>query len=288
MRIVLALSIGGLAAWFAARPADSDWPLREAEHVQRTLAFSGTGDKEIEIDNVWGSIEVAAHDAPGVAMSATRTVRARTEPAREAAASEVTLDVREEGPIVRLYVDGPFRDCGTRRGRRSCHDPGYVVQYDFAVSVPRDVRVCLRTVNDGDIRVSGVTGAYSVHNVNGGIEMLDVAGAGEVDTVNEDISVVFAQNPPGRSSFSSVNGDLTVLFRKSLAADLRLKSFNGELYTDFDTGPLSARPPNVERRGAAFVYKTDRSVGLRVGAGGPEISFETLNGDIHILDRGTR
>ena len=106
--------------------------------------------------------------------------------------------------------------------------------------------------------------------------------------VYDDIAVMFAEYPRAGSSFSSVNGDLTVMFPRSLTADLRLKTFNGKIYTDFDASRMAARPPVAERQGGKFIYKIDRSIGLRVGAGGPELGFETLNGDIRIRDWGTR
>jgi hypothetical protein len=57
------------------------------------------------------------------------------------------------------------------------------------------------------------------------------------------------------------------------------------MYTDFDTTALPALMPVSERKQGKFVYKSDRSAGVRVGGGGPELRFETLNGDIRILQR---
>jgi hypothetical protein len=287
MRIALALSICVAVASGTLRPAASDWPIRETEHDERALTLAAGRGSRVEIDNVFGSIDVAVHDGPGVRLSVTRTDQARSAEALEAARRDVTLEVAEETSLVRLYVDGLFRDCcGDRRRHR--REPGYVVQYDFVVSVPREAHVDVRTVNDGHIRIAGVRGGYEVHNVNGSIAMVDVAGAGEVKTVNADIDVAYADYPRAPSSFTSVNGDLTVTFPRALSADLRLNTFNGTIYSDFDTNGLAARPPAAVRRGEKFIYKTDRSIGLRVGAGGPELGFETLNGDIRILDRGTR
>ena len=61
--------------------------------------------------------------------------------------------------------------------------------------------------------------------------------------------------------------------------------FNGKVYTDFDTAHLAGMAPVAERRDGKFIYKSDRGVGLRVGLGGPDLHFETLNGDIRILQR---
>ena len=62
-----------------------------------------------------------------------------------------------------------------------------------------------------------------------------------------------------------------------------MKTFNGEVFSDFRVRQLPARAPSSETRGGKRVYKTDGFTGLRVGAGGPEIEFDTLNGNIRIL-----
>jgi len=86
-----------------------------------------------------------------------------------------------------------------------------------------------------------------------------------------------------RDFFKSFNGKLDVTFQPSLSADLRLKTFNGHAYTDFDVTTLPVPGESGERKDGKFVYKTDRLTSMRVGAaGGPELRFETFNGDIHI------
>lgn len=278
---------------------------RDTERIQRSLTFSGTGARRLEVDNVWGSIQVAAYDGQTVEVSITRTLKARTPELLETARKEVTLDVTEDPLLIGLYADGPFRDCDcdnwrARRQpegqtqaparpprRRNRGDLGYVVQYDFVIRTPRAVSIALSTVNDGDVRVEGTAGDFDVQNVNGGIDMANVAGSGHAHTVNGPVTVLFQRNPTSDSSFKSINGELIVYFDPSLQADLMLKTMNGKFYSDFDSTMLTATKPVAQRvDGQKFVYRFDRGTGLRVGRGGPEIRFETLNGDIRILHRG--
>ena len=79
----------------------------------------------------------------------------------------------------------------------------------------------------------------------------------------------------------AVNGRVNVTLPASLSADLRLKTMNGGLYTDFDTTPLPSRS-TAERRDGKFIYRADRYASVRVGKGGPELTFETLNGDVQV------
>jgi hypothetical protein len=270
----------------AFRSAAHEYQERGRESVQRSFAPSGSGFHRLEVDNVFGSVKVTVHDARTVEVAATRITFARDPADAELAAREVTLDLREENGTVRAYVDGPFRDCRDGR-RRAWTRRDYTVRYEFAIEVPRDVTVALRTVNDGDIEVRGVARGFDLENVNGAIEAVDVAGPGRAHTVNGDVRVTFRENPPAASSFASVNGDIAVSLRPGLGADLLLKTFNGNVFTDFD---VSALPPVVrtkgERRNGKFVYEGDRSFAVRVGGGGPELSFDAFNGDIRIIQGG--
>jgi hypothetical protein len=300
MKLTSTLLAIALTATIAAAPRaddnDEKYPVKDSERIQRSLNFTGAGPHRLDIDNVSGSIQVAAYDGNTVELNVTRTLEAATQERLEAARKEVTLDVREDPSLISLYVDGPFRDCNCGRDRnrdengdrrRGSHwrDRQYEVRYDFVLKVPRQVGLTLSTVNRGDIKIEGTTGDFEVTNVNGGIEMLDVAGSGKVGTINKDVKIVFRANPAGPSSFKTLNGDVVVSFQPTLAADLRMKTFNGGMYTDFDTTALPSLTPVSERKGGKFVYKSDRSAGVRVGGGGPELRFETLNGDIRILQR---
>jgi hypothetical protein len=298
---------------------DDDLAVQEKEEVQRSFPLTGAGPWRLSIDNMIGSIGVASSDQQSVELAVTKTIAARSADMIETARKEVSLKIDESGSGVDLYVDGPFRcncnngscgsggngvngngcsgngcvgrDCsdGCRNGdcwnKTRNWDRNYRVRYDFVLKVPRSIALCLRTVVDGDIRVEGAAGEFDVSNVNGAIEMLDVSGSGRARTINRDVRVVFARNPSAPSSFATINGNTIIYFKPALAANLRVKTFNGKIYTDFDTDHLAALAPVAERRDGKFIYKSDRGVGLKVGLGGPELRFETLNGDIRILQR---
>jgi hypothetical protein len=63
---------------------------------------------------------------------------------------------------------------------------------------------------------------------------------------------------------------------------------NGDLYTDFEVTQLASKPAVIESSGGVrHRWRSDRGGSIRVGAGGAEFSYETLNGDIRILKRGS-
>jgi hypothetical protein len=263
--------------------SDSNLRLQEKETIRKS--FNLTADHKIlEIDNVFGSIEVTGGEGNQVQLVVNKTISAESKDRMEAAKKEVTLDITDQPDFLKFYVNGPFRcncndGCEGNRG-----DRGYRVKMDFQLQVPRNIEVKLKTVNSGHVNVQNVTGNFSVHNVNGGIEMLNVAGSGLAKTVNGPVKVTFRENPRENSDFATINGNVELYFVHGLSGDFRFKTMNGHVFSDFDMTSLPAQPVNAEQRGTKFVYRSDRFTGGRIGSGGPEIKAENLNGDIRVLE----
>jgi hypothetical protein len=256
----------------------------EKETISRNFPTAA----RLEIENMNGFIHVTGYNGSEIQMVAEKTIQAESQERLDAAKREVKLDTTQSGDTLTLYVDGPFR-CHCDDGQRGVHEhshPGYRVIYDFEIKVPAATVLRLGTVNRGEVRVENTTGDFDVGNVNGSIEMREVAGSGLVHTVNGKISVLFSRNPTKNCSFKTINGSIEASFRPSLSADVRVKTFNGRAYTDFDVTPLPGLSPVAERRDGKFIYRSDRFTGLRIGNGGPEFSFDTLNGSIRIINRG--
>ena len=257
----------------------------EQEDINKSFPFPASAEKRnLTIDNVWGFVHATGGSSDQVQLVAKKTIRAESKDELELAKKQVSLDITQQGSLLKFYVNGPFRcqcDCGCE-GREHL---GYIVKYDFELQVPRDVNLTVRTVNDGDVKVQDIAGQYSVHNVNGPVEMTNVAGSGTAKTVNGELKVLFRDNPSTESSFVTVNGDVDLYFLPKLSADMRFKTFNGEIFSDFQMAALPPRAPEETRKDGKFVFHADRYSGGRIAAGGPEIKIETLNGDIHIRER---
>jgi hypothetical protein len=291
---ILTYSIGLLFLPALARPLhaaadddDSDMRVQEKETIHKTFSLTAA-HKILEVDNIFGSIEVTGGQGDQVQLVVNKTISAESRDRMEAAKKEVTLDITDQPDLLKLYVNGPFR-CNCENGRDSCGgwhgDHGYTVKMDFQLQVPRNIEIKLKTVNSGHVRVQDVTGDFSVHNVNGGIEMQNVAGSGVAKTVNGPVKVTFRENPREKSDFATINGNVDLYFVRGLAGDFRFKTMNGAVYSDFEMTSLPAQPVSSERHGTKFVFRADRFTGGRVGSGGPEIKAENLNGDIRVLER---
>ena len=140
-----------------------DMPEKEQETIRKTFTFpAGAVHRTLEIDNVFGSINVIGSQSNDVQLVVNKTIRAESKSRLEEARRKVTLDITQEGDALRFYVNGPFRcqcqGCVSWNG-----DEGYVVKMDFELQIPRDIEINLKTVNSGNISVRNVTEIGRAH-----------------------------------------------------------------------------------------------------------------------------
>jgi hypothetical protein len=265
-------------------PDDMNFSEHEQEKIEKSFAMpAGAGRRTLEIDNVWGSIEVVGTASEQAQVTVNKSIRAESKGKMEQARKDVTLDIKQEANGLKLYVNGPFRcdchDCGHAR-----EFEGYIVKMDFVVQVPRDIDIKVKTVNEGHVSVRDINGSFLVRNVNGDIQIRNIAGSGTARTVNGPVKVSFRQNPREESDFETVNGAVELAFARDLSADFRFKTFNGGIYSDFPVTALPVQGMKEEHHGAKVIFRADRYTGARINAGGPQIKVENLNGDIRILE----
>lgn len=273
MKPLALMAIAPLAVAAFASDDWRDWRYQDRQTVQRSFKVSGSA--KLEVDNVSGFVHVTGYDGNTVEIEARKEARADTAEDLERSKREVTLEIAQLSDVVRVYVDGPFRN-HDNGGRRWYH-----VNYDYEIKVPRATVVDLRTVNNGDIEVKGTTGDFKVNGLNGGIDMDAVSGSGSVRTLNGKVRVAFAQNPKRDCEFHTLNGGMDVYFQSPLNADLHFKTLNGGVYADFDVAPI---PTSVsgQLQGGKYLYRTGRESSGRAGAGGPTLRFDGLNGAIRL------
>lgn len=279
---VIAVAMVALGAVWAS-DWDDGFTVQEQEKIERTFPAA----KKVDVDNIDGSVIVIGGDTREIKVEVRKTIRARSPEKVQEAKRDVRLDMGPQDDELRLFVDGPFR-CKRGDGSVNYHGSryyGYEVSFDFTLHVPRETAVRLRTVNRGEIRVEGTDGAFDAENINGGLDLVEIAGSGHAYALNRPVHVSYRRNPTGASDFGSLNGDVDVAFRPGLSADLWLKTFNGSAYTDFDVTALPSRPAVREQRNGKYVYKSNQFYGVRVGQGGPELKFDAFNGDIRIHNR---
>jgi hypothetical protein len=158
---------------------------------------------------------------------------------------------------------------------------------NLTIQVPVNTSVELKTVNGGHIDVTGLSGNLDVENVNGPVTLKNVSGTVSASTVNGSLTASLDRVTPDKPmSFSSLNGKVDVTLPADAKARLRIKTTNGAVYSDFDVKmePDNSKPVVEDGRGQGGRYRIrmDRGVSGTINGGGPEYSFQTMNGSILI------
>ncbi len=247
--------------------------------------YTFSNDKTLDVDNVDGTIDIIGDGGNTIRVEGERITHAEDQQALDRAKRDVKLDVNEKDGTAQLYVNGPFRN-NRSDDFHGFHihydDHDYEVVYNFTVHVPRETALRLSTVN-GEVKTSDTRGKFDVSGVNGTVSMEGVAGYGSLRTVNGRVNIVFRESPKQACEFRTVNGAIDASFPPNLSAELHLQTMNGGAFTDFET--TAALPTTAEARGrenGRFVFRPNRGSTVRVGSGGPELTFNTLNGSIDI------
>jgi DUF4097 and DUF4098 domain-containing protein YvlB len=260
-------------------------PVCAVEHIdtyQKTFPL-GSGERRLVVENINGPVRVTADSGNDIRITVREEFRAETPDDLARGRKDVRVEMTQEGGTVRLYLDGPFRDRNNRDSRRG---ESYRFRHEFEVQVPRDINVSLKTVNGEEVKVANVRGAWEIRNVNGRIEMSEMAGSGSAETVNGTIRATFVENPREPSRFRTLNGTIDVAFQPNLSADLRLGTMHGDAYTDFELASLATAPEVTRSEGRNRYRISDRKRTFRVAGGGVEHQFDTLNGSIRIRKYG--
>jgi hypothetical protein len=260
------------------------YPVVKEEKVDRTFTFAEGAKREFRLRNINGSVRVTGVDAPQLRMVVNIRWRAESQARLDEARREYPLDIQQDGDGIRVCLHAS-RDCDGHEGQHG--DRGYDFRHEFELQVPRGVALKLNTVS-GDIVLDHTAGGFDLNTVNGKVDMLEVRGSGRAYALNGGVTAAFVQNPAEASYFGSLNGKVQVAFQPNFAAKALLKSFNGSFYTDFPVVALATAPEPAEpgrRENGKWVYRSRGYRAVQIGQGGPEIKFDTFNGDVHILSR---
>jgi hypothetical protein len=183
------------------------------------------------------------------------------------------LQVEEEGNRVQIGTDSVQR------------------VIDLNIMVPARTSLNLRTVNDGNIVVSGVDGELDVDDVNGSVTLTNISGTAVAHALNGKVLVTFNRvNPQKPMAFSSLNGDIDVTFPADLKANVSVSSDRGDVYSDFDIQIQTTAPKQIVEdsrgQGGRYRVRIDKAVHGAINGGGPEIQFKNFNGSIYIRKAG--
>jgi DUF4097 and DUF4098 domain-containing protein YvlB len=263
------------------------YPEQFKEHISKQFTIQKAAGATLAIYNLDGFIKVEGYAGDKVLIEIDKTTAAKDKEILEQSKTEIKLGFEQIGDSVVAYLLAPWdmrphdwRDRGNWNNERRIE---YNCTLEFTVKVPFNMNLHVSTINNGDVTVKDVAGKLDVNNVNGAITIINAKGTTRANTINGDLTVNYLSNPPESSSFHTLNGKLTAIFQPNLSADLSFKSMNGAFYTDFDSELLAPTVvKNEEKRGGGTVYKIKKDTQIRIGSGGRQFKFETLNGNIYI------
>lgn len=263
------------------------------ETIKKTARFDKAGDQAnyLKIYNINGNVTVEGYAGDEIQITAIKKIDARNKDDAERGRKELQLAVEGEGDLILVYVDAPFI-CLRRKGdeidyhiNRWDDEHDYEFLFDITVKVPMQTNLRASTINRGKVIVENiVANELSASNVNGKVELRNVAGKTRATTVNGNITATYVKSPDQDSKYHTINGTIEVNYPGDLSADIRFQSMHGDLYTDFQNiQRLDARVEKDRRnRSSGVSYRIDKFAPVRIGNGGPEFSFEVLNGDVYI------
>ena len=247
---VPALRSAGPAAAAPAQQGD-EWSWHGTVAQGKTLVIKG----------VSGSIE--AEPATGNEVTVTATKRGR-----DSDPGEVKIEVVQDGGnvIICAVYPGRHNRCGAGDDYEM-NTRNNDVEVRFHAQVPAGVGFTADNVNGG-VEVDNLAGPVHAGTVNGSVRLETSAGDAAGKTVNGSVTAVVSGSGTGDLRFETVNGGITLSVPRGLNADLEAETVNGSIDTDF---PITVSG-HLDRR----------HLEGRIGQGGRRVHVETVNGSIRL------
>lgn len=271
---------------------------RTGERVEDVEMIIPASDFDVNtvfhMKNIFGSVKVTGYEGDEILISGTKTTWKKNSNITASEADEVYLDSYHHKKNLFVFIQAP--DVEIEKDDDDLH---YHIHWNdkkknrnrvrfeinLELKVPNYLRSEISTINGGEVEVENMRNGITANNVNGDVKLLEVSGETHAHTVNGDIAVLFAENPETDASFNTVNGKIEIEAYKNLSAVVTFKSLHGDLYTDFDDIKHLPNRLNKTSNAGAKRYKIEQSSPIQIGNGGPEISFQLVNGSAYIKQR---
>jgi len=295
LKLCVVLILCGMVS-VASAQRYKDKKYNSKETIKKELSFDrNSPDNIVVVDNVYGSIDVEGYNGNTIQVEVIKTVYADTQSDLQEGKDQIGVKTAKKDDAVYIYMDSPYSRFDIETGQFEHHEFNfssrrsykhrkkrmYKYRLDFKVKVPKNASIDIKAVNQGNIKVKDVQGKLLiVHNINGAIDLTNVAGQTDVNALNKDINISYAQNPTEESWYRSLNGDINIKFKEDLDASISYKTMNGNFYTNFDvikTAPVYKTTKENRKRGTK--YKVNSNKQFQIGKGSVELHFDQLNGD---------
>ncbi len=208
------------------------------------------------LENVNGDVEIEAWDRSEVSVDARITARTQEGLDR--------IEIKVKATADRVAVETDYED----RGGWSRNDGGDV---DYTIKVPRSAELREIELVNGSLRLTGVPGRVEASTVNGKLIAGGLSGDLKLESVNGKVEVSFDRiGGNQRIEIEAVNGPIELRVPAGANFDVDASTVHGNISNDFGLEVDHGQYVGHDLKG-------------KVGAGGPRIKLENVNGPIKIL-----
>jgi DUF4097 and DUF4098 domain-containing protein YvlB len=231
------------------RDRDQDRGPRETETVDRTLSLPSGGT--VRLKTFSGRVNITGTGGNQVVIKAVRrATRERLD--------DIRLEITQSGNVIDIDANHRIRE------RRNDN----VVETDFDIQVPNEVRLDLRTFS-APVTVGNVGGDLVVEGFSSEIRLTDVTGPKRVKTFSGEVTVEARNWTDGDDmNINTFSGDVTLRLPDSARGDIRFDSFSGSFNSDLPVTLSSSSRRNF--RGALN------------GGGSSNFRLNTFSGSVRI------
>jgi DUF4097 and DUF4098 domain-containing protein YvlB len=223
----------------------------------QTYALSPTG--RVSIANINGDVHISAWDRNEVKVDAVK----RAYSAERLA--DVTIDVTNTSDSVLIKTKYPDRNWNENRNRENSS-----ASVEYTLTIPRGARLDSAELVNGSLDIDGVQGDVQASLVNGTVKAGGLGGEVKLSTVNGAVEANVARLDDAKGvSLNSVNGSIVLIIPTGSNAQVKASTLHGAITNDF-----------------GLVVDDGQYVGHnlsgQIGAGGPRIRLNNVNGSISI------
>lgn len=262
--------------------------LEHKEKISRTFTFESEGDRNILIiKNINGSVLIEGTRELRVSLEVEKEIDALSQKDLEEGIRDITLGVISVPDTIILYTESPYATLTRSNGKvryRWNNDSGdidYDFRFDYTVKVPYGTDLDISNINKGDVRVIDTRSMVSAGNVNGSVYLEKASAVTKVSTVNGKVECEITDRPTQDCFFNTVNGDIKITTPSNLSADVSYTAMHGDFYTDYEVELLPYRTESTRNAtDGGTEYRIDKDPQFRIGNGGVQMLFTTINGDM--------
>jgi len=238
------------------------------EEFQKVLPLSAQGT--FSLKNVNGAVTVSTWKEEKVEIKALK----KTNKAEENL-QKVKIEVTAAADSV--SVDTVYPKLGNT-----------AVSVDYEIKVPEGVNISGISSVNGSVDITGPFGQVSAETTNGQIRLENASGDMKLGTTNGDMKAI---NIRGRIDAGTTNGSITLELMK-LEGEVRAETTNGGIMLRLSAAENINAVLEAETVNGSISFdvpvtlqsmnKSRHHLRGQIGAGGPKISLETVNGSIRL------